>query len=346
MKEMLPHISKNVEEVLGSLGFFLPELLLGALFLLLILADLLLGRRYKNGSPIIAFAGVLIITLITCFQFEDAGKVFFGGMWLLSVFALLLKILFGVGMLLVITFAVRDFRIRHNEKGWGDFFSLLVAVLLGLNLMAMSSNLLMVFLSIEMVSICSYILVGYTTRERLAAESSMKYVLFGAVCSAVMLYGISLLYGLTGTLQLNSEFTTRLAATDALAAGLALFTTLAGFGFKLSMFPFHFWVADVYEGSTNSVLAFLSTLPKAAGVGVLVQFMHATYGFDWATWLAVFSIITMTIGNFQALWQDNLKRMLAYSSIGHSGFLLMGLAAFSQTGEMAVYYYQIGRAHV
>src|SRR3546814_4626292 len=95
----------------------------------------------------------------------------------------------------------------------------------------------------------------------------MKYVLFGAVCSAVMLYGISLLYGLTGTLQLNSEFTTRLAATDALAAGLALFTTLAGFGFKLSMFPFHFWVADVYEGSTNSVLAFLSTLPKAAGVG-------------------------------------------------------------------------------
>src|SRR3546814_3978233 len=100
--------------------------------------------------------------------------------------------------------------------------------------------------------VCSSDLVGYTTRERLAAESSMKYVLFGAVCSAVMLYGISLLYGLTGTLQLNSEFTTRLAATDALAAGLALFTTLAGFGFKLSMFPFHFWVADVYEGSTNS----------------------------------------------------------------------------------------------
>src|SRR3546814_3652069 len=108
--------------------------------------------------------------------------------------------------------------------------------------------------------VCSSDLVGYTTRERLAAESSMKYVLFGAVCSAVMLYGISLLYGLTGTLQLNSEFTTRLAATDALAAGLALFTTLAGFGFKLSMFPFHFWVADVYDGSTNSVLAFLSTL--------------------------------------------------------------------------------------
>src|SRR3546814_11545695 len=114
MKEMLPHISKNVEEVLGSLGFFLPELLLGALFLLLILADLLLGRRYKNGSPIIAFAGVLIITLITCFQFEDAGKVFFGGMLHLSVFALLLKILFGVGLLLVINFAVRYFRDRQS----------------------------------------------------------------------------------------------------------------------------------------------------------------------------------------------------------------------------------------
>src|SRR3546814_20209045 len=103
-----------------------------------------------------------------------------------------------------------------------------------------------------MGSICSYIPMCYTTRERLPAENSMQYVLFGAVCLAVMLYGISLLYGLTGTLQLNSEFTTRLAATDALAAGLALFTTLAGFCFKLSMFPFHFWVADVYEGQIGS----------------------------------------------------------------------------------------------
>src|SRR5690606_30039419 len=229
----------------------------------------------------------------------------------------------------------------HNEKGWGEFFSLLAAVLLGLNLMAMAGNLLMVLLSIEMVSICSYILVGYTTRERLPAESAMKYVLFGAVCSAVMLYGISLLYGLTGSLQLNGDFAARLADADTLAVGLAVFATLAGFGFKLSMFPLHFWVPDVYEGSTNSVLAFLSTLPKAAGAGILIQFMHASYGFDWAVWLAVLSIITMTLGNFQALWQDNLKRMLGYSSIGHSGFLLMGLAAFSQTGEKAVFYYLV-----
>src|SRR3546814_12885904 len=126
MKEMLPHISKNVEEVLGSLGFFLPELLLGAHFLLLILADLLLGRRYKNGSPIIALAGVLIITLITCCQVEDAGKVFFGGLLHLSVLALLLKVLFGLGSVLFSTFAVRHIRIRHNEKGRGDLFCLLV----------------------------------------------------------------------------------------------------------------------------------------------------------------------------------------------------------------------------
>ena len=339
MKELLPHIGKSVDEVLGSLGFFLPELLLGGLFLLLILNDLFLGKKYKNSSPLIAFAGILLITLLTLSQFEHTGEVFFGGMLHLTIFALLLKILFGVGMLFVIAFGVRDFRIRNNEKGWGDYFSILTAVLLGLNLMAMAGNLLMVFLSIEMVSICSYILVGYTTRDRLPAESAMKYVLFGAVCSAVMLYGISLLYGLTGTLQLNADFAGRLASADSLVVSMAIFTTLAGFGFKLSMFPLHFWVPDVYEGSTNSVLAFLSTLPKAAGAGILIQFMHATYGFDWETWLAVISIITMTIGNFQALWQDNLKRMLAYSSIGHSGFLLMGLAAFSQTGEKAVFYY-------
>jgi len=341
MKELLPHIEKGVQEVLGSLGLFLPELLLGGLFLVLILNDLVLGKRYKNSSPLIAFLGILLITGLTLTQFEHADTVFFGGMLHLTTFALLLKVLFGVGMLFVIAFSVRDFPIRHNEKGWGEFFSLLAAVLLGLNLMAMAGNLLMVLLSIEMVSICSYILVGYTTRERLPAESAMKYVLFGAVCSAVMLYGISLLYGLTGSLQLNGDFAARLADADTLAVGLAVFATLAGFGFKLSMFPLHFWVPDVYEGSTNSVLAFLSTLPKAAGAGILIQFMHASYGFDWAVWLAVLSIITMTLGNFQALWQDNLKRMLGYSSIGHSGFLLMGLAAFSQTGEKAVFYYLV-----
>lgn len=341
MKELLPYISKYVDQVLGSLVFFLPELLLAGLFLLLVLGDLLVGKRYKNTSPLIAFAGVLLIVVVTCGQFEYTGEVFFGGMLRLTVFALLMKILFGLGMLFVIAFGVRDFPIRHNEKGWGEYFSVLIAALLGLNLMAMAGNLLMVFLAIEMVSICSYILVGYTTRERLPAESSMKYVLFGAVCSAIMLYGISLLYGLTGSLTLNDDFAAGLASADTLAVSMAVFMTLAGFGFKLSMFPLHFWTPDVYQGSTNSVLAFLSTLPKAAGAGVLIQFMHAAGDFDWETWLAVFAIITMTIGNFQALWQDNIKRMLAYSSIGHSGFLLMGLAAFSMTGEKAVFYYLV-----
>lgn len=339
MNEQLPHIGSNVQEVLGSLGFFLPELLLGGLFLLLVLTDLFFGRNYKNASPALAFTGVLLITILTFFQFEDAGEVFFGGMLRLSIFSILMKLLFGLGMLFIIVFGVRDFRIRHNEKGWGDYFSLLAAAVLGLNLMVMAANLLIVFLSIEMVSVCSYILVGYVTRERLSAESSMKYVLFGAVCSAVMLYGISLLYGFTGSLSLDPRFAAQLAAADTAGVGMALFLTLAGFGFKLSMFPFHFWTPDVYEGSSNSVLAFLSTLPKAAGAGVLIQFMHSAGNFDWESWLAVFSIITMTIGNFQALWQDNLKRMLAYSSIGHSGFVLMGLAAFSMTGEKAVFYY-------
>lgn len=341
MKELLPHIEKGVEEVLGSIGYFLPELLLGGLFLILILNDLIFGRRSKNSSPVIAFLGILLITLLTISQFKFTGTTFFGGMLHLSTIAFLLKILFGMGMLFVVAFSVKDFPIRHNEKGWGEFFALLVAALLGLNLMVMAGNLLMVFLSIEMVSICSYILVGYTTRERLPAESAMKYVLFGAVCSAIMLYGISLLYGLTGSLVLDADFAARLGEANAMAVSMAVFATLAGFGFKLSIFPLHFWVPDVYEGSTNSVLAFLSTLPKAAGAGILIQFMHASYGFDWETWLAVFSIITMTLGNFQALWQDNLKRMLGYSSIGHSGFLLMGLAAFSQTGEKAVFYYLV-----
>src|SRR5690606_23363008 len=131
MKELLPHIEKGVQEVLGSLGLFLPELLLGGLFLVLILNDLVLGKRYKNSSPLIAFLGILLITGLTLTQFRHADTVFFGGMLHLTTFAHLLKVLFGVGMLFVIAFSVRDFHIRHNEKGWGEFFSLLAAVQIG-----------------------------------------------------------------------------------------------------------------------------------------------------------------------------------------------------------------------
>lgn len=341
--------------MLGSLGYLVPELVLAGTFLLLLAAEIFRGRKYRKLAPMLGFAGVLVSLVAAVMQYplvldgslpagpagRDTGRVLFGGMLLLNPVGLGLKVLFGLGALFIIPFSVKDFRIRNNDKGWGDYFSLLTAALLGLNLMVMAANLLVVFLSIEMVSLCSYVLAAYVSKERHAAEGGMKYMLFGVMSSAVMLYGISLLYGLTGTIYFNQELLTHLSDAHPVPASLAVFLILAGFGFKISMFPFHFWAPDVYEGASSPVVAFLSTLPKAAGMGVFLQFLSAT-GTDllgWQLWLSLIAIITMTIGNFQALWQDNVKRMLAYSSIGHTGFLLMGLAAYSYTGEAAIVFY-------
>jgi NADH-quinone oxidoreductase subunit N len=225
-----------------------------------------------------------------------------------------------------------------------EFVALLLAVILGAHLLVMSINLVMVFLSLELISISSYVLTGFSFKKE-SAEGSLKYFLFGAVSSAVMLYGFSLLYGLTGTMDFSSEtFLQEILDHQSYLLLIAGIFSLAGFLFKISATPMHPWAPDVYEASPMPVVAFFSVVPKLAGLAILTRFVLAlsAFGqsnFSWQFIISLIAIVTITVGNFAALKQKNPKRMMAYSSIAQSGFLLVGLAAFHVEGMHVMLFY-------
>src|SRR5262249_2395248 len=238
--------------------------------------------------------------------------------------------------------------------GQGEFYALMLAVTLSNVLMATANDLAMLYLALEMVSITSYVMVAYMKGDRMANEASLKYILFGAVSTGAMLYGLSLLYGLTGTTSLP-------AIRDFLAADLSdanrfavyaiAFLVLAGFGFKTATVPFHFWCPDVYQGAATPVTAFLSVAPKAAGFAIMMRFFYQGLAtprtgpwdlagtVDWVRVLMLVSVLTMTVGNVAVPTQPNMKRLLASSSIAHAGYIMMGLVALSENGARALMIY-------
>jgi NADH-quinone oxidoreductase subunit N len=255
----------------------------------------------------------------------------------------------------VIIFSMRSSEVA--ERGSGEYSALLLAICLGMMLMAASSDLLMVYLSIEIVSIVGYILAGFRRGNRKSAEAALKYIIYGGVASGIMLYGMSLLYGVCGATSLFEIRDALLRGTTAnFTLLLAVVLVFAGIGYKIASVPFHMWCPDVYEGAPTPVTALLSVGPKAAGFAVLIRFFFILFieptswgqealteigNVPWPLVLAVLSMITMTVGNLSALPQTNMKRFLAYSSIAHAGYILMGTAAVSQQGLQATLFYLV-----
>jgi NADH-quinone oxidoreductase subunit N len=228
----------------------------------------------------------------------------------------------------------------------GEFFVLMLISTLGMSLMASAADIIMLYLAIEATSIPMYILAGFMTRDDKSTESGFKYLLFGAAASTIMLYGFSLLYGFTGQTniyQVALSFYNLQFPKIAVIGSLLL--VLVGFGFKISAFPFHFWAPDVYEGAPTPIAGFLSTASKAAGFVVVIRVLVAIFtpsvAPDWINMLAIVSVLTMTVGNVLALVQKNIKRLLAYSSIAHAGYILIGVVALSQLGLTSVVFYLI-----
>jgi NADH-quinone oxidoreductase subunit N len=210
-----------------------------------------------------------------------------------------------------------------------------------MNLMAAAGDLVMLFLSIETASIPLYVMAGFMKEDDKSTESGFKYLLFGAMTSAVMLYGFSLMYGFSGTTDIYA-LAEAFREVPSIPLFASLLLVLVGFGFKVSMVPLQFWAPDVYEGAPTPVTGFLSTASKAAGFSVMARVLLAAFPVaDWQLILAVLSAVTMTLGNLVALWQTNIKRMLAYSSIAHAGYILMGVAAGSEFGLNSMLYYII-----
>lgn len=349
MNDLISLISSSINDTLASLSHFYAEIILAAGFLLVILADLFLSRRFTQLCFLISLSTLLLLGVQSVILLNTKTVFLFGGMLKLDHTAILFKLLFCFSSLLFAIFIRYNSPLQKHVKGTGDLFAILLATLLGMNLLAMSMNLLMVYISIEMVSLGSYLMVSYISADKAQTESAMKYALFGAVCSAIMLYGISLLYGFTGTLNFNDPaFINALKNVSGLSSGVAISLVFIGVAFKLSIAPLHFWAPDVYEGAPTPVTAFLSTAPKIAGFAILIGLLPVfqseggqtnTQYFDFNVILAVLATASMLIGNFTAIWQNNVKRMLAYSSIGHTGFMLMALFAFQGSGFQALIFY-------
>lgn len=346
----LDNILPKLESIQNSLSYFGPEVFLVILFVFLIIADLFLKNRAYKLLPILTILGLVCLIAYTFDQLIEYNvphnKFIFSRFLHINQFEIFFKLLFAIAGLLTVLLTVLS-SLGNNKRIRGEFYSILIALILGLNLMVMSTNLVMVYLSIEFVSICSYILTTFNFNKK-SAEAGLKYVLFGSFSSGLMLYGMSLFYGLTGDIQFfEPEFLNSLEMVDPLVIVLAGVLTITGFLFKIAASPFHIWAPDVYEGAPTPIVAFFSVAPKAAGIVVLINFtypfyfnhLYETVLVDWQLILGVIAILSLSIGNLAALAQNNVKRLLAYSSIAHAGFLISGLIAFSHLGVRSVMFY-------
>jgi NADH-quinone oxidoreductase subunit N len=351
MNDLLPPITGQLNDVVSSIPLFMPEVYLTVLFVVVLVTDLLFGKNSTWLCRVIACAGMLLVLLMDNSQafllMKGQGSYFlFNDMLILHRKTVPFKYVVDILAFLLLLYFTWDNKLQNHKKGLSDLYTITIGSVLGLHLMLMASNLLAVYLSIEFVSIASYLLASYRTENALSTEAGLKYVLFGAAASAVMLYGISLLYAYSGSLNLFSDaMASGLQHTNALSMSFALALILIGIGFKLSFAPVHFYVPDVYEGAATPVTAYLSTLPKIAAFGLLVNFltpfiiMENWKSFDFRLVLSAIGILTMIVGNFAAVWQNSVKRMLAYSGIAHTGFALMALVTFNAQGLTALSYY-------
>lgn len=331
-------LKDHLYQVIQSLPGFLPETWMAVAFLLLILVEILLkNSRWQHQTTSVlrglAFGTGLVALSLVFLQWNDLNGYLFHHLLYLDNKAVYFKIL----ILVVFLFVLLHVQIMNSDLP-AEFYSILVAVVLGLCLMTMSVNGLSIYLSIELVSIGSYLMASLGSNKK-SGEGGLKYLLFGALSSAVMLYGLSFLYGMTGTLDLtNDVFASQLAQNHPSIVLVVGFLTLAGVLFKLSLVPFHIWAPDVYEGAPTPVVAFLSTAPKVAALLVLMRLL-SVFSLDFQPVMAVVALVSIFAGNLSALWQTDLKRLLAYSGIAQAGFVLVGLVAFNQTGfESAAFY--------
>ena len=331
LNEQLFHIGQSIAGIV-------PELFL-AIFLLAYLVIELLLRQYGNRAKMSRFlflVGVMGAVLTLGFvigQWGEAPAFRFQPLLFLDGKAVFFKLLVVCAWL----FTLLHIRLlRYSFPP--ELNALLIASVLGMCLLCMATHWLTVYLSLELLSLSSYLLVALSPAQK-AAEGSLKYLLFGSISSAVMVYGISLIYGLTGTLDLtDSAMQLGMAANTPWGMLVAMLMTLGGLLFKLSLVPFHVWTPDVYEATPTPLVSFLSVAPKVAVLLVLMRVASA-FPPELLPLLGGIALISITVGNVAALWQQNMRRLLAYSSIAQAGYLLVGIVAFSRLGfESATFY--------
>jgi len=343
-----------VEHTIHSLGFYLPEIVMVVTLCVIIVADLII-KKWKQLSGLVLLCGLLLAGIMLFIQPAGPESVFYD-MVASDPFALFFKAIILLAAFFVVLFSLNNRELEGYLTRIGEYYMLIAGMVFGMLMMVSSANILLMFLALEITSISSYVLAGFTKRSVRSSEASLKYIIYGAVSSAIMLYGLSLLIGITSATGLYSINAALLQGVgQPLLLNLSILMIIVGFGFKIAVVPFHFWAPDVYEGASFPVVSLLAVASKIAAFGMMIRFFAISFidssglsadgswsiiqGLHWDLLLGVMAALAMILGNLTALKQDNIKRMLAYSSIAHAGYLLMGVVLLTGEGISTVMMY-------
>lgn len=332
-------------DLTANLYLLWPEFLIAGLAFFVLTTDFLLPKRHKPGLAAISIVGLAAIGLFSIIQLGNESETsLYEGIFLVDRFSLVFKLVFiSLGILIIL--ASSDFvkKFLHHP---GEYYAIIIFSILGMMLMASSAELLTAYVSLELLSFSLYILVSMSRDEPKSNEAGVKYILLGAFGSALLLYGISLVYGTLGTttfVEIGQTMGSGLHSSPNLVVGMSLI--LAGLGFKVAAVPFHMWTPDIYEGAPLPVTAYLAVGSKAAAFALILRLFATAFmqsAGEWQLVIAAIAAATMTLGNVVALAQTNMKRLLAYSSIGQVGYLLVGVAALSAASSTAIILHLVG----
>jgi NADH-quinone oxidoreductase subunit N len=328
----------NAAALFQSMIASLPEIVVvSGACLLLIVGQLV--RREQGYLLVWTSIGVVLIAALGTLMLGGEVRPAYTGMFIVDPFATFFKVVFYLSTVLTFLLSRRYAKIEEIESS--EYYVLLLFALSGMMILASATDLLSIYVGLELMAFCTYVLTGFLRQQQRSNEAALKYVILGAVSTGMFLYGVSLVYGVTGTTQLDGMAAA--VTGDPLDPGLLLAVVfiVAGLVFKVGAVPFHMWVPDVYEGAPTTITAFMSVGPKAAGFAVILRVFLNNLVAASDAWIivAIIAVVTMALGSFVALVQDNFKRLLAYSSIAHAGFALFGVAAGGADGIASVMLY-------
>lgn len=345
-------MQQQFSEILVSLNQFLPELTVIITLLVCLILEIIIRKK----SPVVSAVAIIGLLITAYMVYLQTGKqeILFSKMIVIDPYSVYFKFLFILSSIFVILFFDLSKEISSSSHS-NEYTVLIMSLVLGAFLMSSSVNMLMMYLSLELASLTSYILAGYTKRFKRSSEAAIKYVVYGAASSGIMLYGMTLLYGFTGSMNIYdiSVFLSSASFSNPFII-VILVTIAAGMGYKISSVPFHFWTPDVYEGSPTPVTAFLAVTSSAAGFALIGRFFITTFassfttvggyyqviaGVNWQEIIMILSVASMIVGNFIAIWQKSMRRLLGYSSIAQAGYMLAGLVVANQFGITALLIY-------
>ncbi len=322
--------------------FAIPEIWVLIMACVVLLADLYLGERLRDVAPVLTVLTLLGAAVLTFFELGQSGTTF-AGLLVLDPFTNVAELFSYLAVLMVVLYSRRYLMDRGIYRG--EIYVLLLFALLGVMVMVSGANLLSIYLGLELLALSQYALVAFNRDSLVATEAGLKYFVLGALASGLLLYGMSLLYGLTGTLEVRHIAAALVNVTSSnLILVFALVFIVAGIAFKLGAAPFHMWLPDVYQGAPTVVTTFLASAPKIGAFALIIRLLvDGGYGMleSWQQIFIALTLVSLVVGNLIAIAQQNLKRMLAYSTVGHVGFLSLGIVAGTEAGFASAFFYTI-----